>query len=91
VPNFIVPVQKQKTANRVAAAQNEVNRMPIQSPPNEPKTKEVFYDARSGNRYILSENGKVKLSDEGAVVISQDTRQTANIARSTFFAAPIKK
>ncbi len=94
VPNFIVPVQKQAIPNQIAIAQktqSESVQMLNQPQPSEPKTQEVFYDARSGNRYILSENGKVKLSDDGVVVVSQDTRQTANIARSTFFAAPIKK
>ncbi len=91
VPNFIVPVQKQEVTKQIVIARNEPIQSPNQQQPSEPKTQEVFYDARSGNRYILGENGKVKLGDDGVVVVSQDTRQTANVARSTFFAAPVKK
>lgn len=94
VPNFIVPVQKQAIPNQIVIAQqtpNESVQIPNKEQPTEIKPQEVFYDARSGNRYIFGENGKVKLSDDGVVVISVDTRQPANTARSLFFAAPVKK
>lgn len=94
VPNFILPVQKQGLPNQIVVAQetpNEFMNTPDQRQPNQPKTHEVFYDARSGNRYLLSEKGKVKLAGDGVVVISQDTRQTDAQARSTFFAAPVKR
>lgn len=90
VPNFIVPIQSQTVPSQIITAQNQPVQSANNEQPNESKTQEVFYDARSGSRYIAGENGKVKL-DDGIVVISQDTRQTANIARSTLFAAPIKK
>lgn len=90
VPNFIVPIQNQTVPSQIITAQNQPVQSTNNEQPNESKTQEVFYDARSGSRYIAGENGKVKL-DDGIVVVSQDTRQTANIARSTLFAAPIKK
>jgi len=90
VPNFVVPVPRQTVPSQVITAQNQPVQSANNEQPNESKTQEVFYDARSGSRYIAGENGKVKL-DDGVVVVSQDTRQTANIARSTLFAAPIKK
>ncbi len=90
VPNFIVPIQNQTVPSQIITAQNQPVKEANNEQPNESKTQEVFYDARSGSRYIAGENGKVKL-DDGIVVVSQDTRQTANIARSTLFAAPIKK
>lgn len=90
VPNFIVPVTKQTAQSQVVTAQNQPLQSTNEEKTNEKTSPEVFYDSRSGNRFVAGENGKVKL-DDGVVVISQDTRQTANIARSTFFAAPVKK
>lgn len=91
VPNFIFSVPKQSTTNQAAVAQNEPLETPNQPQPAEPKRQEVFYDPRSGNRYVTGENGEVKPLDGGVVVVSQDTRRTANVARSTFFAAPVNK
>lgn len=90
VPNFIVPVPKQVAQSQVITAQSQPVQTANNEKPNETKSQEVFYDPRSGNRYVAGENGKVKF-DDGVVVVSQDTRQTANVARSTFFAAPVKK
>ncbi|MGI8494906.1 MAG: hypothetical protein ACR2L1_06290, partial [Pyrinomonadaceae bacterium] len=90
VPDFIVPVPRQTLPSQIITAQNPPVQSANNEQSNESKPQEVFYDARSGSRYIAGENGKVKV-DDGVVVISQDTRQTANIARSTLFAAPIKK
>jgi hypothetical protein len=90
VPNFIVPVTKQTVQSQIVAAQNQIMLTATGEKPSETKSSEVFYDPRSGNRYVAGENGKVKL-DDGVVVVSVDTRQTANVARSTLFAAPIKK
>lgn len=90
VPNFIVPVIRQTVQSQVVAVQNQIIPTANNEKPNETKSPEVFYDPRSGNRYVAGENGKMKL-DDGVVVISQDTRQTANVARSFLFAAPVKK
>lgn len=92
VPNFIVTRQEIPTQIGVAQQiQIEPVNTPYKEQPNESKTHEVFYEARSGNRYIVSENGKVKLSGDGVVVVSLDTRQPIMQARSTFFAASVKK
>lgn len=91
VPNFIIPTVIQENSSRITIAQNQPTNPPSEQPKNELKTQEIFYDARSGNRYILGENGKVKLPDGGAVVVSVDTRRPANTARSLFFAAPVNK
>lgn len=95
VPNFIAPVTKQTVQNQIVTAENQIitianNDKSQEIKPNETKSQEVFYDPRSGNRYIAGEKGKVKFND-GVVVISQDTRRTANVARSTFFSVPIVK
>lgn len=53
---------------------------------------EVYYDSRSGSRYILVNGKREKLADSGVVVISNNSRpETTNQARSTFFAAPTNK
>ncbi len=53
---------------------------------------EVYYDSRSGNRYQIQADAKIKLPDAGAVVISTESRpQTTPKARSTFFAIPTNK
>lgn len=92
-PNFILPTVWQANRNTVAVVpQNPINdkEMPSQPLPDKSKTQEVYYDARSGNRYILRENGEREiLPDAGQIVISRESRQAAgNLARSTFFAAP---
>lgn len=91
VPNFVVPTVIQENSSRITVAQNQPINAPNEQPKDEPKTQEIFYDPRSGNRYVLGENGKVKLPDDGAVVVSVDTRRPANVARSLFFAAPVNK
>src|SRR5215204_3974516 len=53
---------------------------------------EVYYDSRSGNRYLLNNGKREKLADSGVVSINQITRpETTNKARSTFFAAHSNK
>lgn len=53
---------------------------------------EVYYDSRSGSRYLLNNGKREKLADSGVVIINQTTRpETTNQARSTFFAAPSNK
>lgn len=91
VPNFVVPVTTQILPSQAVTPQNNTVQATNDVKLDQSKTQEVFYDPRSGDRYALGENGKVKLGD-GAIVISQDTRRTANVARTLFFAAPpVKK
>lgn len=54
---------------------------------------EVYYDARSGNRYLLSGGEKrKKLADRGPIVIGNNTRpEVTNRARSTYFPTRGKK
>lgn len=53
---------------------------------------EVYYDSRTGSRYLLNNGKREKLDDSGVVVISNNSRpETTNQARSTFFAAPSNK
>lgn len=93
-PNFIAPIVRRENKNAVVAvSQNPVNSPDVMKPPlaDKLKTREVYYDARSGNRYVLRENGEKEiLLDAGQVVINGASRQaTGNLARSTFFAAPV--
>jgi len=53
---------------------------------------EVYYDSRSGSRYLLNNGKREKLADSGIVIINQTSRpETTNQARSTFFASPSNK
>ncbi len=53
---------------------------------------EVYYDSRTGSRYLLNNGKRENLADSGVVVINQTSRpETTNKARSTFFAAPSNK
>jgi hypothetical protein len=53
---------------------------------------EVYYDSRSGNRYQVKDDVKIKLTEAGAVVINTESRpETTPKARSTFFATPANK
>lgn len=93
-PSFIAPTVWQANRNTVGAvSQNPINNeeTPNQQLPDKSKTQEVYYDARSGNRYVLSAGGeREKLPDAGQVVVSRESRRAAgNLARSTFFAAPV--
>ena len=95
-PNYIAPIARQANKNAVAAvSQNPVNdsEMPKQPSSDKSKSQEVYYDARSGNRYVLREDGeREKMPEAGQVVVSRESRQAAgNLARSTFFAAPMNK
>lgn len=89
VPNFIAPTVIQENSSQIAVAQDQPTNAPNEQATK--KSQEIFYDPRSGNRYILGENGKVKLPAGGAVIVSVDTRRPAYSARSLFFAAPVKK
>ena len=97
VPDFKVPASvRQPNSNiseNVATVATEISEPDVEeSISQEPKTSEVYYDSRSGNRYLLENGKKQKLPDQGNVVISRDNRpETTNMARSTFFAAPSNK
>lgn len=96
VPNFKfpapVPQQNSIISENAASVAEETTEPNEESTAQEPKFTEVYYDSRSGNRYLLENGKRRKLPDQGNVVISRDTRpETTNMARSTFFAAPSKK
>lgn len=62
-----------------------------QTSQNESST-EIYYDSRSGSRYLVINGSKTKLTESGIVIINQNTRpETTNKARSTFFAAASDK
>ena len=49
---------------------------------------EIYYDARSGNRYSVGKNGdKIKLAEAGQIVITNNRQETNGAARSSFFGA----
>lgn len=95
VPDFKIPApvpQVLPTNAENVAVVAETNRSDEESIIQEPKFTEVYYDSRSGNRYLVKNGKSEKLPDQGNVVISRDTRpETTNMARSTFFAAPSNK
>ena len=83
--NQIQPINAAQTVNENATTSADANEQ-------KPVLTEVYYDSRSGNRYQIQADGKIKLPDAGAVVINTESRpETAPKARSTFFAAPTNK
>ena len=94
IPNNYAPVTQTNQINPKNAAQTvgeNTNERP-RSNAEKPALTEVYYDSRSGNRYQIQADAKIKLPDAGAVVINTDNRpETTPKARSTFFAAPTKK
>ncbi len=53
---------------------------------------EVYYDSRSGSRYLLNNGKREKLAELGYIIVNYAIRpETTNRARSTFFAAPSNK
>lgn len=49
---------------------------------------EIYYDARSGNRYSVGKNGdKTKLAETGQMIITGNRQETNGAARSLFFGA----
>lgn len=91
---FPAPIMRIKSNNSEDLAVVEVKTTPSNEESNSEETKvtEVYYDSRSGNRYLVDNGKREKLPDQGNVVISRDTRpETTNSARSTFFAARSNK
>jgi len=93
VPDFSDAVALPQTSqNQVAAINSTVTETNIQNEnqnTQSEKTSEVYYDSRSGSRYLLNDGKREKLADSGAVIINRTSRpETTNQARSTFFAAP---
>jgi len=96
IPNFNNPVSlPQTTPKQDANLANVVTanfRRDEESNLQETKFTEVYYDSRSGSRYLINNGKKEKLTDSGVVVINNDSRlKTTNKARSTFFAVPTNK
>lgn len=97
VPNFkilaaVSPIKPGNTANPAAVIAAETNEQNEESVLQETKSTEVYYDSRSGNRYLIGNGKRQKLPDAGNVVINGDSRpETTNLARSTFFSAPSNK
>ncbi len=91
VPEFKIsaPIPQVKPNDRenMAAAKAEINEPSEQSVSQKTNNTEVYYDSRSGNRYLVGNGKRQKLSEAGNVIISHDSRpETTNQARSTFFA-----
>lgn len=96
VPDFSNVVSLPQTSQIQATAVNsvvtETNNLVEKQNRQESKMTEVYYDSRSGSRYLLNNGKKEKLGDSGVVVITNNSRpETTNQARSTFFAAPSNK
>lgn len=85
----------QMQTNQVTAVNNsiiETNTQDEKQNPQSSKLTQVYYDSRSGSRYLLIDGKKEKLSESGVVIINETSRpETTNKARSTFFAAPSNK
>ena len=63
-----------------------------EQPSQDAGSTEIYYDSRTGSRYLVINGSKTKLTESGIVIINQTTRpETNNKARSTFFAADSNK
>ncbi len=96
VPDFSNVVSlPQTTQNQVAEVVPKVTETNNQEENQNTQTAnstEVYYDSRSGSRYLLNNGKREKLADSGIVIINQTSRpETTNQARSTFFASPSNK
>ncbi len=94
IPDFKAPVYIPQTVARVPAGTEIITDT---TAPNSEQTRqktdltEIYYDSRSGNRYLVENGIKTKLKENGVVVITLNSRPApTNKARSTFFAAPSK-
>jgi hypothetical protein len=96
VPEFKIsaPIPQVKPNDRenMAMTNTEIDEPSEQSVSQKTNLTEVYYDSRSGNRYLVDNGKRQKLLDQGNVVISRDSRpETTNQARSTFFAASVNQ
>ncbi len=96
VPDFSnvvsLPQTSQNQVAEVVPAVRETNTQEEKQNTQESNSIEVYYDSRSGSRYLLNNGKREKLADSGVVVISNNSRpETTNQARSTFFAASSNK
>jgi Transglycosylase SLT domain len=94
VPDFKAPVFVPQTFAKIPAV-NKIGKKPFnQNSEQNLQTKnlaEIYYDSRSGNRYAIVNGNQTKLTENGVVIITNNSRPaTTNKARSTFFAAPSK-
>lgn len=96
VPDFSnvvsLPQPSQNQVAEIVPAVTEANNREENQNTQAANSTEVYYDIRSGSRYLLNNGKREKLSDSGVVVVNQTSRpETTNQARSTFFAAPTSK
>lgn len=96
VPDFSnaasLPQTSQNKTATVNTAIKETNTREEKQNPQESNLTEIYYDSRTGSRYLLNNGKREKLADSGVVVINQTIRpETTNQARSTFFAVPSNK
>lgn len=94
IPNnipLITQTNQIQVKNAAQTAGENTNERP-RSNAEKPALTEVYYDSRSGNRYQIQADAKIKLPDAGAIVINTESRPpNTPKARSTFFAAPTNK
>ncbi len=94
IPNNVVLTAHNNQIQPINAAQTVTENATTSTDGNEQKSvlTEVYYDSRSGNRYQVRDDVKIKLQEAGAVVINSENRpEITPKARSTFFAAPTNK
>lgn len=96
VPNFSnvvsLPQPSQNQIAEVVPATTETTNREENQNTQAANSTLIYYDSRSGSRYLLNNGKREKLADSGVVVINQTSRpETTNQARSTFFAAPSNK
>lgn len=96
VPNLnnlaIFPQAQTNPVTDVNNAITETNTQDEKQNSQSSKLTLIYYDSRSGSRYLLNDGKKEKLSESGVVVINETSRpETTNKARSTFFAVSSNK
>ncbi len=94
IPDFKTPVYIPQTTAQIpdvnAIIKETTNRNSEQNQQTN-NSAEIYYDSRSGSRYAVSNGNQTKLTENGVIVITNNSRPaTTNKARSTFFAEPSK-
>lgn len=80
--------QTQSAKRLAVVSEDAVQEAPANTQIN--KSNEIYYDPRTGSRYMLDDGKRQKLPETGELVINDKIRpETTNTARSTFFAAPL--
>lgn len=88
--DFVRPVSAKSLPQKLMPPQptSQVSSETVDKVADDSRQFEIYYDARSGNRYSVGKNGdKTKLAEAGQMIITGNRQETNGAARSLFFGA----